>query len=75
MGKHKEKTYEPETRVSMLQLEWNSRASAQQRRGRAGRTRPGVCYHLYTRTLHDQLPVRHRVGHQATIGAVSATLY
>lgn len=30
-----------------------SRASANQRRGRAGRTRPGVCYRLYSRRDYD----------------------
>lgn len=28
---------------------WVSRASAKQRRGRAGRVRPGVAYHLFSR--------------------------
>lgn len=28
---------------------WESRANAQQRQGRAGRLRPGVCYRLYSR--------------------------
>jgi ATP-dependent RNA helicase DHX36 len=28
---------------------WISKASAKQRRGRAGRTKPGVCFHLFSR--------------------------
>lgn len=28
---------------------WVSRASAKQRRGRAGRVRPGIAYHMYSR--------------------------
>lgn len=28
---------------------WVSRASAKQRRGRAGRVRPGISYHMYSR--------------------------
>jgi len=34
-----------------------SRASANQRRGRAGRTRPGVCYRLYSRKDYDLRPL------------------
>lgn len=33
-----------------------SKASADQRRGRAGRTAPGVCYRLWSREAHDHLP-------------------
>jgi len=32
-----------------------SKASAAQRAGRAGRTRPGKCYRLYTPTAHSNL--------------------
>ncbi len=31
---------------------WISQASAKQRRGRAGRTKPGVCFHLFSRRRH-----------------------
>eukprot|EP00934_Nitzschia_sp_Nitz4_P009465 Nitzschia sp. Nitz4//scaffold4_size323378//311970//317685//NITZ4_000719-RA/size323378-snap-gene-0.432-mRNA-1//1//CDS//3329553576//9455//frame0 len=47
---------------------WVSRASAKQRRGRAGRVRPGIAYHLYSSHTHDsdlsdyQLPEMLRVG-------------
>lgn len=47
---------------------WVSRASAKQRRGRAGRVRPGTAYHLYSSHTHDtemleyQLPEMLRVG-------------
>jgi len=34
-----------------------SKASANQRRGRAGRTRPGVCYRLYSRQDFDSRPL------------------
>ena len=47
-GRLKEKSYDAHTGVSTLQAAWISRASAQQRRGRAGRVRPGECYRLYS---------------------------
>lgn len=48
-GKVKETDYDPESGLSRLVEKWVTRAAAKQRRGRAGRTRPGVCYKLYTR--------------------------
>ncbi|GFU19130.1 3'-5' RNA helicase YTHDC2 [Nephila pilipes] len=48
-GKVKEKSYDSLTGVTHLKAGWISKASAIQRRGRAGRCRPGLCYHLYSR--------------------------
>ncbi len=46
-GKVKEMSYDGKYKMQRLQ-EFNiSRASAEQRKGRAGRTGPGVCYRLY----------------------------
>jgi ATP-dependent helicase HrpB len=39
--------YEPEVGVTRLETVRVSRAAADQRRGRAGRTEPGVCYRLW----------------------------
>jgi ATP-dependent helicase HrpB len=39
--------YEPETGLTRLETQRVSRAAADQRRGRAGRTEPGVCYRLW----------------------------
>jgi ATP-dependent helicase HrpA len=39
--------YHPRTGVTSLQIETISRASAEQRKGRAGRVRSGVCFRLY----------------------------
>lgn len=39
--------YEPDVGVTRLETVRVSRASAEQRRGRAGRTEPGVCYRLW----------------------------
>ncbi len=48
-GRVKEKTFEALTSVSALRSVWISKASAMQRRGRAGRCRPGQCFHLMSR--------------------------
>ena len=40
-------TYDPVCKMLRLKEFWVSRASAEQRKGRAGRTGPGVCYRLY----------------------------
>jgi ATP-dependent helicase HrpB len=40
--------YEPERGISTLFIEPISRASAEQRKGRAGRTAPGTCHRLWT---------------------------
>jgi ATP-dependent RNA helicase DHX57 len=34
---------------------WCSQASAKQRRGRAGRTKEGVCYKLFSRQVHEDV--------------------
>jgi pre-mRNA-splicing factor ATP-dependent RNA helicase DHX15/PRP43 len=47
-GFAKQKVYNPRIRVESLLVTPISRASAQQRAGRAGRTRPGKCFRLYT---------------------------
>ena len=47
-GFSKQKIYNPRIRVESLLVSPISRASAQQRAGRAGRTRPGKCFRLYT---------------------------
>ncbi|MCJ1343521.1 DEAH-box ATP-dependent RNA helicase prp43 [Peltigera leucophlebia] len=47
-GFSKQKVYNPRIRVESLLISPISKASAQQRAGRAGRTRPGKCFRLYT---------------------------
>lgn len=47
-GFSKQKVYNPRIRVESLLVSPISRASAKQRSGRAGRTRPGKCFRLYT---------------------------
>lgn len=58
-GFSKQKVYNPRIRVESLLVAPISKASAQQRAGRAGRTRPGKCFRLYTeeafkKELNDQ---------------------
>ena len=58
-GFSKQRLYNPLIRVDSLLVSPISKASAQQRAGRAGRTRPGKCFRLYTekdfvKELEDQ---------------------
>ena len=50
--------YEVERGISTLFIEPISRASADQRAGRAGRTAPGVCHRLWTEGAHLNRPER-----------------
>jgi pre-mRNA-splicing factor ATP-dependent RNA helicase DHX15/PRP43 len=47
-GLSKQKVYNPRLRIESLLVSPISRASAKQRAGRAGRTKPGKCYRLFT---------------------------
>ncbi|XP_001604407.2 probable ATP-dependent RNA helicase DHX34 isoform X1 [Nasonia vitripennis] len=47
-GKVKEMSFDPICKMQKLKEFWISKASAEQRKGRAGRTGPGVCYRLYS---------------------------
>lgn len=65
-GKVKEMSYDPKAKMQRLQEFWISRASSEQRKGRAGRTGPGVCYRLYAESDYDAfapypVPEIHRV--------------
>eukprot|EP00892_Ulva_mutabilis_P008966 jgi/Ulvmu1/6441/UM003_0071.1 len=60
-GRAKEKRFDPFSGVSTLQTTWVSKANERQRRGRAGRTRTGVAFHIYSHAraasfLEHQLP-------------------
>jgi len=54
-GFAKQKVYNPRIRVESLLVSPISRASAQQRAGRAGRTQPGKCFRLYTEKAFGEL--------------------
>ncbi|CAJ1940435.1 unnamed protein product [Sphenostylis stenocarpa] len=54
-GKHKENRYNPQKKLSSMVEDWISQANAMQRRGRAGRVKPGICFCLYTRHRFENL--------------------
>ncbi|KAF8396362.1 hypothetical protein HHK36_017979 [Tetracentron sinense] len=54
-GKSKETSYDALNKLACLLPSWISKASAHQRRGRAGRVQPGVCYRLYPKMIHDAM--------------------
>ena len=54
-GLERRARFDPVTGMNTLELLRISRASADQRRGRAGRTQAGVCYRLWLESEHDSL--------------------
>uniref|UniRef100_A0A0E0BBK8 RNA helicase n=1 Tax=Oryza glumipatula TaxID=40148 RepID=A0A0E0BBK8_9ORYZ len=55
-GKAKETSYDALNKLACLLPSWISKASAHQRRGRAGRVQPGACYRLYPKVIYDAMP-------------------
>ena len=55
-GFAKLRAYNPQTGIDTLTTVPISKASATQRAGRAGRTKPGKCYRLYTEEAFSSLP-------------------
>ncbi|PYY26662.1 ATP-dependent helicase HrpB [Paenibacillus illinoisensis] len=55
-GLSRASVFSPRTGMSRLVTQPVSKASADQRRGRAGRIAPGVCYRLWSQEVHDGLP-------------------
>ncbi|KAG7191742.1 putative ATP-dependent RNA helicase DHR1 [Scheffersomyces spartinae] len=53
-GRLKERKYNEETGVQSFEIDWVSKASADQRAGRAGRTGPGHCYRLFSSAIYEQ---------------------
>ncbi|KAG5188009.1 hypothetical protein JKP88DRAFT_262359 [Tribonema minus] len=54
-GRAKEQSYDPHLKLKTLVPQWVSKASAKQRKGRAGRTKAGVCFHLFSARRHGAL--------------------
>ena len=53
-GRSKERKFDPVTGVQSFEIGWISKASANQRSGRAGRTGPGHCYRLYSSAVYER---------------------
>ncbi|VDP18217.1 unnamed protein product [Soboliphyme baturini] len=53
-GKVKEMRYDADTKMHTLKECWISQASAEQRKGRAGRTGPGNCYRFYSPQQYEK---------------------
>ncbi|KAG8239454.1 hypothetical protein J437_LFUL017588 [Ladona fulva] len=71
-GAHREERFDAEKGVSCVDVHWASSASIRQRRGRAGRVRPGQAFHLFTRSRQEALlpyplPEVHRVPLEKTV--------
>lgn len=58
-GLRRTQVFSPRTGMPSLTTVPVSKASADQRRGRAGRTAPGVCYRLWSQEEHLRLPDDH----------------
>ncbi|MDG3041863.1 ATP-dependent helicase HrpB [Roseicyclus marinus] len=55
-GRARRARFDPGTGMSRLVTEPVSRAEADQRRGRAGRVAPGICYRMWTKGAEGALP-------------------
>jgi ATP-dependent RNA helicase DHX37/DHR1 len=53
-GRSKERKYDEKTGVQSFEIGWISKASANQRAGRAGRTGPGHCYRMYSSAVYER---------------------
>ncbi|MCJ1285550.1 putative ATP-dependent RNA helicase DHR1 [Xylographa opegraphella] len=53
-GRAKARKHDVDTGVQSFEIGWISKASANQRAGRAGRTGPGHCYRLYSSAVYER---------------------
>ncbi|KAG5675030.1 hypothetical protein PVAND_004969 [Polypedilum vanderplanki] len=54
-GREKQKSYDAISHSSSLRVQWISKASANQRKGRAGRLRDGIVYRIYSRDRFNSM--------------------
>jgi len=74
-GVVKQKEYNPRAGMDSLGIVPISRVQATQRAGRAGRTRPGICYRLYTKKRFDRDMPSETVPEIQRTSLVGSTLY
>lgn len=55
-GRVKSKVFDKASGMTSYKVDWTSRASADQRAGRAGRTGPGHCYRLFSSAVYQRFP-------------------
>nr|XP_054764413.1 ATP-dependent DNA/RNA helicase DHX36-like [Lytechinus pictus] len=55
IGRVKETNFDFTNNIRTMKAEWVSKASAHQRRGRAGRVQDGICYHVYTQLKASEM--------------------
>lgn len=70
--------YDPETQAHILEKNIITKAQALQRRGRVGRTQPGICYHLMTEQQFkslDPYPLPDILKQDITIELLGVMLY
>lgn len=48
-------SYQPKFESNILEKKYTTQSQIKQRMGRVGRTKPGICYHLYTQDLFESL--------------------
>jgi ATP-dependent RNA helicase DHX37/DHR1 len=53
-GRAKERKYDRTSGVQSFEVSWISKASANQRAGRAGRIGPGHCYRMYSSAVYER---------------------
>ena len=59
-GRVKQRRFDPVSRAYSHSIEWISKSSSIQRMGRAGRSRNGHCYRLYSSSVHENFFPRTR---------------
>lgn len=71
----KQNTFSSRTGIESLIVTPISKASANQRAGRAGRTQPGKCYRLYTQKVYDEELMSDNVAEIKRVNLISIVLF